>query len=588
MSLKVGSIEVLQCPVKDPESSDPRYDGPEPSFTILEKGFRKDPDAAAFQAATIFEKDVKLSLRDGVKIRADIFRPNDDVKVPALIAWSPYGKTGRGHFNLDVVPGRVGVPKSRVSGFEKFEAPDPAEWTARGYAIVNVDARGVYDSEGDIRWWGSAEGRDGYDVVEELAKLPWCNGSVALAGNSWLSIAQWFIAAERPPHLKCIAPLEGASDIYRELLCRGGIPTWPFLGFVAQTMCGRNKQEDVKGMLDKYPLMNEYWEDKRAKMDKINVPAYVLASYSTFLHTMGSFRAFEEISHDQKWLRVHPYQEWYDLYQESTNDELQKFFDKYTKGLDNGWELTPKVRVSLLHFNQDPIINHVFEDWPVPSTTYRELYLGVDGLLSSTAPTAVGNISYQADVKSLQMATDTEELSFEYIFPQKACVLGCSRAFLFVSCDESDDMDVFVQLRKADADGNLLENINIPLKDLKIEAKDVESINPLKYLGPPGGLRASHAALDQALTTTSFPEHDYSSRTPVPKGSIVKLDIGIWQTGIVFDAGEKLILKVSGHNMTLAEFPPLRGQIPNANVGQHHVHCGGANQSKLIVPLVEI
>lgn len=169
MSLKVGSIEVLQCPVKDPESSDPRYDGPEPSFTILEKGFRKDPDAAAFQAATIFEKDVKLSLRDGVKIRADIFRPNDDVKVPALIAWSPYGKTGRGmsmtprtrsielkvyagHFNLDVVPGRVGVPKSRVSGFEKFEAPDPAEWTARGYAIVNVDARGVYDSEGDIRY----------------------------------------------------------------------------------------------------------------------------------------------------------------------------------------------------------------------------------------------------------------------------------------------------------------------------------------------------------------------------------------------------------------------------------------------------
>lgn len=55
-----------------------------------------------------------------------------------------------GHFNLDVVPGRVGVPKSRVSGFEKFEAPDPAEWTARGYAIVNVDARGVYDSEGNI------------------------------------------------------------------------------------------------------------------------------------------------------------------------------------------------------------------------------------------------------------------------------------------------------------------------------------------------------------------------------------------------------------------------------------------------------
>lgn len=85
---------------------------------------------------------------------------------------------------------------------------------------------------------GSAEGRDGYDAVEEIAQMPWCNGSVGLVGNPWLGMAQWFIAAERPPHLKCIAPLEGASDMYRELWCRGGIPQWPFWGFLAETMCG--------------------------------------------------------------------------------------------------------------------------------------------------------------------------------------------------------------------------------------------------------------------------------------------------------------------------------------------------------------
>jgi predicted acyl esterase len=96
MSLKVGSIDVLQRPVKEPEISDSRYDGPESSLKILEKGFRKNPEAAAFQTATVFEKDVKIILRDGVKIRADIFRPHNDVEVPALIAWSPYGKTGRG------------------------------------------------------------------------------------------------------------------------------------------------------------------------------------------------------------------------------------------------------------------------------------------------------------------------------------------------------------------------------------------------------------------------------------------------------------------------------------------------------------
>lgn len=54
-------------------------------------------------------------------------------------------------------------------------------------------------------------------------------------------------------------------------------------------------------MLEKYPHFNEYWQDKRAKVENINVPAYVLASYSTFLHTFGSFRGFEAIQNENKW-----------------------------------------------------------------------------------------------------------------------------------------------------------------------------------------------------------------------------------------------------------------------------------------------
>ena len=66
------------------------------------------------------------------------------------------------------------------------------------------------------------------------------------------------------------------------------------------------------------------------------------------------------------------------------------------------------------------------------------------------------------------------------------------------------------------------------------------------------------------------------------------MDIGIWQTGIAFDAGEKISLKVSGHNMILAEFPRLRGALPNYNVGRHHIHFGSSNQSHLLFPLVEV
>ncbi len=54
-------------------------------------------------------------------------------------------------------------------------------------------------------------------------------------------------------------------------------------------------------MLKKYPLMNDYWESKRAKIENIQVPAYILASMSSQLHTEGSFRGFEEIVHEDKW-----------------------------------------------------------------------------------------------------------------------------------------------------------------------------------------------------------------------------------------------------------------------------------------------
>lgn len=93
---------------------------------------------------------MKITLRDGVELRVDIFRPVHDVKVPALLVWGLYRKSGAGFFTLDLVPGRSGIAASNLFGMEKFDGLEPAEWLGRGYAIVNVDARGAFDSEGDI------------------------------------------------------------------------------------------------------------------------------------------------------------------------------------------------------------------------------------------------------------------------------------------------------------------------------------------------------------------------------------------------------------------------------------------------------
>ena len=104
--------------------------------------------------------------------------------------------------------------------------------------MINIDSRGAGDSEGDIRWWGSSEGRDGHDAIEELAKLPWGNGKIGMAGNSWLAMAQYFIAAEQPPHLAAVAPLEGGADPFREDSFRGGIPGVGFSRFIAGILPG--------------------------------------------------------------------------------------------------------------------------------------------------------------------------------------------------------------------------------------------------------------------------------------------------------------------------------------------------------------
>ncbi|GAB1218324.1 hypothetical protein ATERTT37_007578 [Aspergillus terreus] len=559
------------------------YDDAETRTITLPKGYKKQPEYAAFKTDTIFEKDIKIPLRDGTIIRADIFRPvGATQKLPILMAWSPYGKSGRGVFTVEHVPGRAGVPRSKLSDYEKFEALDPAEWVARGYAVANIDSRGAYDSEGNIV--------DGYEVIEELAKFDWCNGKIAMMGNSWLAIAQWFITAERPPHLACIAPFEGASDIYREIVARGGVPTTGFMSFLSNVVVGRGTQEDVNGMIKKYPSMNSYWEDKRAKVDRINVPVYAAASYSTGLHTFGSFRGFEEASTEKKWLRVHSTQEWHDLYLETTTDELQKFFDRYLKNIDNGWENTPKVRASLYRYNKEPLVNVPFSNWPIPETCYEQFYLNTKGGLQKSPPpqSEHGVISYQSDVPFMQMDSDPGEVAFSYTFDKPAFILGSARVKLYMACPDHNDMDVWVQLRKADSTGKLLRQVTIPAEATGIKDDELELQNCLQYLGPSGALRASYRALDPHVSTPQFPEHNYYERHLIEPNTVVELDIGLWQTGMAFERGEKLVLKISGHPMTLAELPMMRGTENLENRGVHQIHLGGNTPSYVAIPFVPV
>lgn len=187
-------------------------------------------------------------------------------------------------------------------------------------------------------------------------------------------------------------------------------------------------------------------------------------------------------------------------------------------------------------------------------------------------------MSYRSDVPSLQIDSDPEELCFEYTFSHRSNLVGYSKAVVYMSCPDADDMDVFVQIRKADVHGNILQNINIPLRDLQLQASEVVSTNTNKYLGPSGILRASHREIDLELSKPHWPLHSHLKEQKIPPGTVVKLEIGIWPSGIVFQPGERLIFKIAGHHMTLAEFEPLRGGFMTGNKGTHVVHMGGTSE----------
>ena len=122
----------------------------------------------------LFEKDIPIAMRDGITIYADLYRPVPSlvVKTPTIVFFAPFGKHGavpREKFkNMD-------VDFSQLSKYTLWELPDPLRWCGEwGYSFLSVDPRGTWWSEGaEANFLSPEEGRDGYDVVEWIAKQSW-------------------------------------------------------------------------------------------------------------------------------------------------------------------------------------------------------------------------------------------------------------------------------------------------------------------------------------------------------------------------------------------------------------------------------
>jgi uncharacterized protein len=235
----------------------------------------------------IVEQALPVRMRDGVVLLADVYRPESERPVAAVLNRTPYDRS----FSL--------TPPAAI---------DPDIVTDAGLALVCQDVRGQFGSEGDF-YPLVTEGRDGYDTVEWVASQPWCSGAVVMAGRSYGGATQWLAAIERAPHLVAISPVVAGSDYFNGWIYQGGAFQLGFNLFWAQMMTAPRMRSSLGEQFRHLPLSDapllagneaarfyrdwlahptrdEYWEGlgSSTRSARVEVPAFVIGGwYDVFL-----------------------------------------------------------------------------------------------------------------------------------------------------------------------------------------------------------------------------------------------------------------------------------------------------------------
>ena len=531
-----------------------------------ELGGRAPEYRRSTELGMIIEHDLAVTLRDGVKLYVDLFRPADEKPAAPLIAWGPYGKHSPTNYARQFPD--CGVDTAKLSRFTAFEAPDPAYWAARGYAVINVDPRGTWFSEGTASYLSPEEALDQYDMIEWAGTQAWSNGKVGLAGVSYLASSQYLAAALTPPHLAAINPWEGWSDFYREVARHGGIPETEFWGYLPSRW-GRSKTriEDLRRETEEHPFHDAFWASKVADFSKITVPAYIVASWSDQgLHTRGTLEVFKKISSPQKWLEVHGRKKWAFYYEPQSLQRQQAFYDHFLRGQTTELDDWPKVR---LEVRQQFYVGATRseKEWPVARTQYTRLYLNADCAAMQLEPVQTeSSCRYESQDKDSHVV-------FDFRFGQQTDLIGHTKLKLWMETPESDDMDIFVGLQKLDAAGKIV---------------------PFTYFaqfedGPValGWLRASHRELDSAKSTAYQPILAHRREMKLSPGEVVPVEVEIWPSGTRFEAGESLRVVVQGTDICPHPKPCVQDlHEATVNRGAHILHTGGRYDAHLLVPMV--
>lgn len=513
----------------------------------------------------LIQKDVAITLRDGKKLYANIYRPKDKKNIPAIICFAPFGK--HPHINMKKSFAGSGVPFEKLSDETIFEVFDPMKWCKDNYALIIVDSPGNWSSEGEAFFFGPKEARAGYDVVEWAAKQPWTNGKIGWGAVSYYAMSAWEVAALRPPHLAAIMPWEGASDVYRECYFHGGIPTLPFNhNWMKLVGFSKTRVEDMEAAMRNHPLFDDYWKSKVADWNQIVIPTYAVTGWPNDLHLRGTIEAWKSISSPDKYIDIHGGKEWAEFYSDWGYKRQKSFFDHYLKGINNDVENWSKVRVAIReggnqwHFRNE-------NEFPLKRTKYEKLFLDAgSSTMVATEPKNDKIITYKS--------TDTKgQAVFDFKFSKKTEITGYSKLRLWIAATGTNDADLFVGLEKLDKNNNFV----------KFTFSQMFDDGPIVL----GWLRVSQRELDTELSTPERPVLAHQRNLWLKSEDPVSVDIEIWPTNVVFEPGETLRVIIKGTPIVEHPGSPYEIQYgPLNNSGNHVIYTGGKYDSHLLIPVI--
>jgi uncharacterized protein len=543
----------------------------------------------------LIERDVDVPMRDGAVLKADVFRPDDAARFPAILNLGPYQKD-----KLWVPPDTL---EEAPNPLMNWETVNPQWWVPKGYAAVRIDGRGSGKSAGQCEPWSLAESLDFYDAIEWAAAQPWCNAAVGLSGISYYAINQWFVANHQPPSLKAIIPWEGFGDLYRDALFHGGIlslfmPNW-FVAHMMHHLIGRASRHQPNAWQTNtlhFWLANSLdsgqFRGAQAQWDKITVPMLSAGNWTGMaLHLRGNSEAFMRAASKHKKLRIHAGTHVHPFYSEEGRRDQLRFFDCWLKGIDNGIMDEPPVKLAVRK-GGDEIEWRDEHEWPLARTDWRRFYFDLSqplpgegnnsGTLVAANPRVTGSRSYPAT--SLGSMGSTSAASSQVMgggikpgmgialatppLPDDVEVTGPAAASFWVS-SSTEDMDLFLTIRNFDPAGNEI-----------LETGQQGTPVPVAK----GWLRVSHRELDPELSLPYRPYHRHRRRLYLSPGEIVRVDVEIWPTSMIFKKGHRIRLDIQPRDgVGSASYMHYHADY---NTGTNTIYSGGDKESSLLLPII--